>query len=76
MTRQELQKHFAKQIKRRMRAIGIDQREIARRAGITEVSMSRYINGTRKPTYDIVIKIAQALECSVGYLLDIDELLE
>ena len=73
MTEIELKKLFAKQIRRRITALNIDQRELARRAGLTEVTVSRYIKGDRKPTYDIVIRLAQSLECEPSYLIDFDE---
>lgn len=72
----ELMQLFAKRIKRKMVPLHIDQRELAKRAGITEVTLSRYLNCQRKPTYDIVIRIAQALECSPGELINIDDKLE
>lgn len=76
MTEQELMKLFAKRIRRRIIALHIDQRELAKRAGITEVALCRYIKCHRKPTYDVVIRIAQALECKPSDLIDIDEPLE
>lgn len=76
MTDNELMQLFAKRIKRKMVPLHIDQRELARRAGISEVTLSRYIKCRRKPTYDIVIRIAQALECPPGDLIDIDEPLD
>ena len=76
MTEQELMQLFAKRIRRRIVALHIDQRELARRAGITEVTISRYIKCQRKPTFDNVVRIAQALECRPGDLIDIDDNLE
>ena len=76
MTEQELRELFAKRIRRRIVALNIDQRELARRAGIRESTLSMYIKFHRKPTYDIVIRLAQALECKPGDLIDIDEPLE
>lgn len=76
MTIDDLQKIFSKRIKRKLVSLGIDQRELAKRAGISEVSLSRYMSGYRKPTYDIIIRIAQALHCSPGELIDINEILE
>lgn len=76
MTEQELAQLLAKRIKRKMVPLHIDQRELARRAGITEASLSRYMKGQRKPTYNIIVKIAQALECRPGELIDIDEQLD
>lgn len=72
----ELKQLFAKRIRQRIVAININQRELARRAGLTEVALSRYITCSRKPTYDIVIRIAQALECNPGDLINIDERFE
>jgi transcriptional regulator with XRE-family HTH domain len=69
----ELRELFAKRIRCRIVALRIDQRELARRSGLTEASLSRYIKHHRKPTYDIVIRLAQALECSPGDLINIDE---
>lgn len=48
---------------------GLTQRELADRVGITEVSMSRYINGARVPSGPIVVNIAKALGISVDYLV-------
>lgn len=76
MTEQELQRLFAKRIRRRLVSLNIDQRELANRTGLTETSISRYINCQRKPTYDIVVRIAQALNCTPGELINIDEILE
>lgn len=76
MTEEELRLLFAKRIRCRIVALDINQRELARRAGITEVTLCRYIKGHRKPTYDIVIKLAKALECTPNDLIDIDEILE
>lgn len=76
MTEQELAQLLAKRIKRKMVPLHIDQRELARRVGITEASLSRYMKGQRKPTYNIIVKIAQALECRPGELIDIDERLD
>ena len=46
MTTAELQKLFIKRVRERMHILHIDQRELARRANISEVTISRYINGT------------------------------
>ena len=76
MTEQDLRQLFSKRIKCRLNILHIDQRELARRTGISEVTISKYVNCYTKPTYDNVIRIAQALECSPSDLIDIDEPLE
>jgi transcriptional regulator with XRE-family HTH domain len=48
---------------------GITQRDLANKIGITEVSISRYIHGTRIPNANIIKKIAEVLEVSVGEIL-------
>ena len=47
----------------------LKQKDLAKKIGVTEISMSRYIHGTRKPKYDVVLKICEVLGCSVDYLL-------
>jgi len=47
----------------------ISQRELARKVGITEVSMSRYMNGERKPRELILEQIARNLQTTPEYLL-------
>lgn len=48
---------------------GLTQRELANRVGVTEVSMSRYVNGARVPKGPIVVNIAKELGVSVDYLV-------
>lgn len=76
MNEMEYRQLFAKRIRQRINRLNIDQRELARRAGISEVTLSRYIQCRRKATFDMVKKIAQALECEPSDLIDVDEVLE
>lgn len=48
---------------------GISQRELADRVGVTEASMSRYINGGRTPKAPILVNIAKELHTTSDYLL-------
>lgn len=43
-------------IKNEMRACDITQAELAKRVGITEASMSRYMNRERKMPFDVISK--------------------
>lgn len=47
----------------------INQREFAKRVGITEVTISRYVNGSRQPTSEILGKMPEVLDVSADYLL-------
>ena len=41
--------------------------------GVDETSMSRYVNGSRKPCMDVLVRIAGALNVSVEYLTGSEE---
>ena len=47
---------------------GLTQRELAGMCGVDETSMSRYVNGSRKPCMEVLVRIADALNVSVEYL--------
>ncbi len=47
----------------------LSQKELAKKADITEASLSRYENNLREPKAEIIARIAEALECSTDYLL-------
>ena len=48
----------------------MSQRELADKAGITEVSMSRYIKGDRVPKGTTLANIATALHTTTDFLLN------
>jgi transcriptional regulator with XRE-family HTH domain len=52
---------------------GMTQRELAKRIGITEVSMTRYINNSRVPKGPLVAAMAKALGVSADELLGLAE---
>lgn len=70
-TDEQITTMFDRQVHRRLNALGIDQRELARRVGISEVSLSRYLNGRRDPGLSLIIRMAEALECEPSFLVDI-----
>ncbi len=51
----------------------ITQKQLSRLSGITESSISRYLNNTKRPRMDIVVNIAKALHVETEYLLEEDE---
>lgn len=50
-------------------SLNLSQKELAKKAGITEASLSRYENNRRKPKADVITKIAEALGCTTDFLL-------
>jgi transcriptional regulator with XRE-family HTH domain len=51
----------------------ISQRELAKRINVTEVTISRYINGFREPKGEIILKMAQTLNTTTDYLLGMSD---
>ena len=47
----------------------LSQAEFAQRLGVTGAAVSAYENGTRQPSYDILLRIANVLGASVDELL-------
>ena len=53
-----------------LRKSGLTQRRLAEQVGVTEVSISRYVNGKRIPKGPIVVSIANALHTTVEDLME------
>ena len=65
---------IGERISRSMREKHISQREMASRVGITELTMSRYINDVRIPNAAVIGKIAKILGVTTDYLIGVDDL--
>lgn len=65
--------NFGERMKLMLESKGMSQSVLARKSGITEVSISRYIKGDRVPNVKALKRIAEALECSVSDLLEEEE---
>ena len=67
-------KMAAKELGRRISELllkyNLTQRDLAKLVGVTEVSMSRYISGERRPRDPILANIAMHLHTTPEYLLD------
>jgi len=53
----------------------LSQAEVARRAGITQASLSNYENGKRDLPLSTLIGVASALNVSIGDLLDLPDMI-
>lgn len=62
-------KEIGRRISDLLRKNGLTQHELADQVGVTEVSMSRYINGDRTPKGPIIANMAKALHTTSDYLL-------
>lgn len=50
-------------------AQNVSQKELAELIGVTEVTMSRYVNGQRMPKAPILVKLAKELGVTVDWLM-------
>ena len=64
---------FIKRLQEILEEKDMKQKELADLIGVTEVTISRYINGERKPRIEIVNKLAKALGTTTDYLLGISK---
>lgn len=62
---------FIKRLTELMEEFGMTQIELAKKIDITNVSISRYLSGERKPRIEIVTKIANVFSVTTDYLLGI-----
>ena len=56
-------------IKEIRKAQGMTARVLAQKVGLTESAINLYENGKRKPDYEMVLKLADALGCLVEELI-------
>lgn len=52
---------------------GMKQKELARRADVTEATVSRYVNNKRSPDIDFIRSVVSILDVSADYLLGFSE---
>lgn len=60
---------FIKRLQQLLEKKDISQRELAKRVGVSEVTISRYMSGERNPRIEIVRKMADVLSVTTDYLL-------
>ena len=60
---------FAKNLVRIMRREDTSQRELARRANLSDAAVSRYVKGIRFPNSKAMIELSRALNCSIEDLI-------
>ncbi len=60
---------FAAEIKRRRARLGITQAQLAERVGVRLPTIGRLEIGNRRPSIDLLERLAEALQCRVRDLL-------
>ena len=65
MSEQQCREEFSIRLKRLMYRKGVTQKELSEETGISEMTISNYMNGKRTPSFYNVDKISKALKCSI-----------
>ena len=60
---------YGKYFKKYREAKGISQTELAERVGVTQQSISDYEKDFKEPRFDVLVRIANVLDCSTDKLL-------
>ena len=64
---------LSQKLKHRMKELGLSQRELAKRAGITQQTISKYITGQGLPAYRTILALSRALQVPpIWFFEDID----
>ena len=62
-------REFARNIDRRMRQLGINQMILSERSGISQITISKYMNCSATPSTYNTRRLAKALECDYNDLI-------
>lgn len=68
----QIRKEFGRRVYRKMLRQGLSQKDLSELSGLSEVILSRYLNGKSSPTLQTIYKIAKALNCSADDLIYVD----
>lgn len=60
---------FQDRLREERKALGLTQRDMADKLGITQPSYIRYESGTSEPSLSRLVQIAEILDVSIDYLL-------
>ena len=60
---------FKKRLQQTRKTRKLNQEELAVKAGLATTAVSHFESGTRKPSFDNLRKLADALEVSIDYLM-------
>ena len=61
--------HISQLIKDRRKQLAITQTELAKQSSLTPAAISQFESGTRKPSFDTLSNLADALKVTTDYLL-------
>lgn len=69
-TEDDWRREFSNKLIEKMADKGFDQSYLSELSGVSQVSISKYINRKAMPSGFVIDRLAEALECSVSDLID------
>lgn len=76
LDKKQLNEYVGKRIKEERKKRNINQKNLARKIGIQNSTLSQYENGKSEPNQEMLFKIAQALDVNVSDLIPSDYRIE
>lgn len=70
MTQLQWQKKFAKRLQRRMEQLGLSQHELAKKSGVSQSSICRYLKAKQLPSAMVVRKLCKTLGMTQSELIE------
>lgn len=61
-------------IEKAMLDSGLSVKEVAAKIGVSSSAVSQWAKGTKKPKHNNLLQLAEVFNCSVGYLMGINEI--
>lgn len=64
---------LAERLKALRLTIGLSQKQVSERIGVTASMISAYENGIRQPSYEVLARLSKLLKTTPNFLLGFDE---
>ncbi|MCZ6680198.1 MAG: ABC transporter substrate-binding protein [Candidatus Poribacteria bacterium] len=58
---------LGKQIAQRMKQLGITQRQLGKKTGLTQQAISKYVRDKTRPSYEVILKLSKELAVPPGW---------
>lgn len=76
MTELQWMRIFGNNLADIMEEAGYNQKQLAIETGISETSISRYVNGTQMPSMKALVNIASILMCDINELVCVEDMID
>ena len=73
MNMKEFKRKFAKVLSDRMWDLGMNQSELAKKIGVSQVTIGTWVNRKSTPRAWLIPKLAKVLDCTVSDLIEFED---